>query len=758
MQCTLTDDPIDHGKQGDPMMTAAIGRRAVPHSSSPSVDAGKQVTRGKHGQYDHGTAGLIVREAGGQGRYVLTCAHVLGPPVILQGTPDADLVFSPELSTCCGAECNNPIGTVVPRTLQPLNDKAIQSKATIGQVHFAVDASLIRLDAKTNASNDVPKIGKLTGVRDLIAEWSLSAAEPSETDLPADRQIPVQKYGAKTQHTHGRITALKRVQIKEFVGSQVVLGQAWVFEVEAVTTAGQEQPVTEYKLDMERYKTQDPSITPEKIRDQFTNSGLTVTVGGSTGSPTLVVRGAKFSQRGDSGAPIVDDSRKVVGILTNGVLQPILVKGQTAPEEILTGRSQGVFIAAALKHLNVELLLPGQGTAGRAVAVPGMPIVRGGERPVDWSAVHAAWAALESSDAGRQLGSLVRRHMDEVRRLVHHNRRVMVTWHRHQGPAFVNTALRNAEHPMWPLPVAIDGVRPVDALRAMRDVLLAEGSAALRADIAAHQQHVLDLAQRTTSLHTLLDLPDLPNLPHLPDPVPPPGVRIVNAQGVPGVAGALVRDSRGRLCLLASHHVVLGGGARAGDVVWALPPSAGGDDAGPAEPVPLGHARPGHLGRVRFDDEDFFVDGALIELGGTRNQPDWLRDALARGWPTAVARPEPGDGVCKHGPATGLTEGTLLDVAYPDRPLIDGREWTAPGQLLVGSRDPVLAFSAPGDSGAALLDEQLRIVGLLWGATANGDGVACPVEPLLQHLDVTLVAGTTPADADRSEPVREGTP
>ncbi|MFJ8628866.1 hypothetical protein ACIRD3_39295 [Kitasatospora sp. NPDC093550] len=712
----------------------------MPHSSKPDVRAGEQLTRGKVGLFGTGSAGLIVRKTGGQGRYVLTCGHVLGMRGLDDAPKESKQVYSPELSTCCGSECSNPIGTVVPETLPRLRTESIQNMIKIGQVNFAVDAALVDLDLKTEATNDVPKIGKISAVRDLVSEFSLSSAQPTAGDLPPERQIAVRKYGAKTGLTTGKIMALRQVPIAEASGGGQITGQAWLFEVQVVALAGQ-QSVQEYKLDMARYLVDDPTSTPNSIAAKLAaDSGLVVKPGGSASSPTLVVKGAQFSQPGDSGAPVVDGGGKIVGILTSGIKREIFVVGQTEPVEILIGRSHVLFIDPVLRLLQVEPLPPALTSAGRAVAVPGMPITR--ERPVDWPAVRTAWAAVEGSELGARLGALVRRHMHEVRHLVHHNRRVMVTWHRCKGPAFVNIALNTADQPRWPLPAAVDGVTPLQALQAMRDVLLAEGSASLRADIAEHQERVLDLAGRTTSILDLLQEPA--------PATPPAAVRVVNSRGVPGVAGALVRDPRGVTYLLASHHVVFGAGAEEGDPVWALPPSIDPDDV--AEPVLLGRARHGHLGLVEFAGRDCFVDGGLIELDDAADRPAWLRDTLAGAWPTAAGRAEPGVAVHKRGAATGLTQGTVLDVAYPDRPFIDGREWTAPGQLLVASRDPSRAFSAPGDSGAPLLDDRGNLLGLLWGATAAGDGVACPAEPLLHHLGVDPVGALRPGGATQDAP------
>ena len=56
-------------------------------------------------------------------------------------------------------------------------------------------------------------------------------------------------------------------------------------------------------------------------------------------------------------------------------------------------------------------------------------------------------------------------------------------------------------------------------------------------------------------------------------------------------------------------------------------------------------------------------------------------------------------------------------------------------------RDPPdLLFCAPGDSGAAVLDTDGRLAGLLWGATESGAGLATPVATVLAALDVRLEA------------------
>src|SRR5438067_12420536 len=91
--------------------------RAVPQSSKPRVKAGLEITRGKAGEFGHGTASLIVRKKGAStGAHVVTCAHVLGH-VALDATNTRNVVYCPHLKTFLGCECNRPFGTVLEATL-----------------------------------------------------------------------------------------------------------------------------------------------------------------------------------------------------------------------------------------------------------------------------------------------------------------------------------------------------------------------------------------------------------------------------------------------------------------------------------------------------------------------------------------------------------------------------------------------------------------------------------------------------------------
>ncbi len=218
---------------------------------------------------------------------------------------------------------------------------------------------------------------------------------------------------------------------------------------------------------------------------------------------------------------------------------------------------------------------------------------------------------------------------------------------------------------------------------------------------------------------------------------PDEALQVASAQGVPGTAGALAQDATGTRYLLTNHHVAYGGGAEACQPIWALPTDRDAD-AG-AEIVRVGTTHAGLIGRVTFAGAAMFVDCALVRLADESRFPDWLRRQLARDWPAATAKAGPGLLVRKLGSGTGSTEGTLVDVAYPDTPFIGGRSFTATGQLLVDPLNPERNFSAAGDSGSALLDEAGRVIGLIWGTNHSGQGIASPIAPVLDCLGVTLV-------------------
>jgi hypothetical protein len=204
------------------------------------------------------------------------------------------------------------------------------------------------------------------------------------------------------------------------------------------------------------------------------------------------------------------------------------------------------------------------------------------------------------------------------------------------------------------------------------------------------------------------------------------GAAIVNARGIPGTLGFLARTRHdGRAVLVSSHHVLFGDGAREGDPVWLAHDSRG------ASLSRIGRLWYGRAGVVRVGDADVWIDAAVATLDG----PSLAESAFDVGSADECIA---GQAVSMRGAATGFISGTLVDADYLDPSPAPRARPDAPAQLLARSSSRNQPFAAAGDSGAALCDASGAILGLLWGVTARGDGVACPIDVLLHVLHVRV--------------------
>jgi hypothetical protein len=210
------------------------------------------------------------------------------------------------------------------------------------------------------------------------------------------------------------------------------------------------------------------------------------------------------------------------------------------------------------------------------------------------------------------------------------------------------------------------------------------------------------------------------------------GAAIANVRGVPGTVACLARTlHEQRLVLVTTHHALFADAAPARASV-SIPHRNGNG----CQSRRIGRSGWGRRDTVRFADVDVHVDCAVVELDEVNlAPPGWriVEDDIAH------LPPLPGERVTKIGAATGLTEGTFVDVAHASVAQVDGRARAAPAQLRVRSHVRGRAFSAAGDSGALLRDAGGAIVGLLWGVTAGGESVACPIAPVLWVLHVQPV-------------------
>jgi hypothetical protein len=94
------------------------------------------------------------------------------------------------------------------------------------------------------------------------------------------------------------------------------------------------------------------------------------------------------------------------------------------------------------------------------------------------------------SPAGQLLAALVSEHVDEVVRLVNNDRRVLVAWHRMDGPALLRLLLRHPD-PEVPVPRTLNDRLVADGLHRLLETLARAGSPALRAAVLTYRGLVL---------------------------------------------------------------------------------------------------------------------------------------------------------------------------------------------------------------------------------------------------------------------------
>ncbi|MBZ9772625.1 hypothetical protein [Mesorhizobium sp. CO1-1-8] len=454
--------------------TGKPARNAHPHSSKPKVDSGNEITPLNGGS---GTASIVVQKPGqAKPLYLLTCAHVIGTKKPLDNVvPD---VYAPKEGTCTPEPIGSPEPDLMDTFVGELSE-AVQKFWKIGDTLFSVDAGLIKLKPAARASNVIPQIGAIAAQpRDLIDEWHLDKAASLAgfgaerfMDLPPERQLVVQKYGRTTQLRKGKISRLIKDRAFDLHFPSAVDELGLMFEIRAA--AGQKVVEDEYELDLAAFG---PGETLDDVVARFEHTPCVVDKVGDHG---IRIKRSFFSLPGDSGSPIVDEQKRLIGILIAGGQEELFIKGER-PVRVETGNSQGVFIRAVLERLGVAYRAAGQNAAGDNLIVPGMTIAT--EPAPDFAQFQREAAILTRTVEGRRLTDLAARHAAEVRSLIHHNRRVMVTWHRTKGPGYIVALMRSTQAP---LPAAIDGVSLADMLRAMQSVLAAEGSPSLRRTVEA---------------------------------------------------------------------------------------------------------------------------------------------------------------------------------------------------------------------------------------------------------------------------------
>ncbi len=125
------------------------------------------------------------------------------------------------------------------------------------------------------------------------------------------------------------------------------------------------------------------------------------------------------------------------------------------------------------------------------------------------------------------------------------------------------------------------------------------------------------------------------------------------------------------------------------------------------------------------------VDAALAR---PLNPAQCVAGILNIGLPAGVAAATLGTALQKTGRTTGFTQGRITQIDVTTSVDYNGRMATFTDQLMASG------MSDGGDSGSAVLDEQRRVVGLLFAGSPRATLIN-PIQAVLAALKVEIVIG-----------------
>jgi hypothetical protein len=210
----------------------------------------------------------------------------------------------------------------------------------------------------------------------------------------------------------------------------------------------------------------------------------------------------KFGDEGDSGAVILNASNQVAGLFWAG------------DEALGIGTANDIqFVASAMKiNFNVPSPPPNPIALTPSFVAGGAPLIFPATEPefvevatADRKLLERFERAFLQTAKGSALMDVVRENQEEVLDLVNHNRQVMVTWRRKQGPAFLAAFAKSGGDPSYKIRKEVNGVTLQTLLQNMAVVLEEHGSGRLRQALRGHALEVFNYAHECDSLEALLE-------------------------------------------------------------------------------------------------------------------------------------------------------------------------------------------------------------------------------------------------------------
>jgi hypothetical protein len=210
----------------------------------------------------------------------------------------------------------------------------------------------------------------------------------------------------------------------------------------------------------------------------------------------------QFSDIGDSGAVVVTDDNKIVGLLfAAGKNVPASGGGAAQPFVSFANHIADVFTALEISipySSDVKVL------AGQTLEhVPQSVHEAQATVPEPYRALRRQ---IEAHEATARLVAIGERHRDEVMSLVNERHRVTIAWHKCEGPALLASVMSAVRDGHYRLPSSVKGLTLVEALQRMRAVIAEHGSAALRQTMGSPDAElVLQACEGATDLNMVIE-------------------------------------------------------------------------------------------------------------------------------------------------------------------------------------------------------------------------------------------------------------
>jgi hypothetical protein len=414
-----------------------------------------------------GTLGCLVQKGGTFN--ILTACHVINV-----GNKQED-VYQPERSECLGSSCSKPVGKA------GLQFQKTVSLTVEGEARdYYVDCGLVSLVHGLSMENGLAHGSLDPNIRDLSTE---NVTKPAGGGVPVPTTpVDITKEGSHTGLTTGTVVQVCAEEPMNpgdppvrfwYLIAKPVKGVHWSATYDIAT---------------------DEPRSIEQILQMFKNEPIGASLPDPGGHPRRIrFEGTRFSEGRDSGAIWYDGSGRPVGLHFAGAAIPLGVQG-VGPIDVPTGRGKASHLTAVFSALGLDpatgIVTGAKDSAGETLPVP----------PAFSPSTAELERELGRSETGRELLADIGRRQEEVRRLIDHDRRVTLVWHRHKGPAYVATVINLAREGREEIPREVAGVGAVDLIRAMLDVLERRGSTELRETVERRRALLLELVESCDDL------------------------------------------------------------------------------------------------------------------------------------------------------------------------------------------------------------------------------------------------------------------